>query len=176
MSDQSADPPASHETLDEIDAAVDEIPDGEIAARLNALLAHVAGLRVSDADHTAPSEDAVLVRWKAEHAVELENLIETLEATRRELRIVQSEVIAARARRDDLNRAANLADLRLVQARRQLAETTPDTAAFLDAVSTRSREVLENAHNTAQKIVNDAHAQADGILGRARFRAEFVNR
>jgi hypothetical protein len=155
------------ETVDEIDAAVDAIADDEIGERLNGLLAQLVGGPTRDEEDTRLTQASLLAKQRDDRAIELESLLEALHAANRELRAVQSQVIAAKARRDELNRAANLAQARLVQARRQLAEAAPGTVAYLDAVSTRSQEILDVAHRAAQDIIRSATARANVIRGRS---------
>lgn len=132
------------DTVDEIDAFVDAMPDERVTSRLHDVLAEVFVVRLGRLDQpdlTGMAED-------------LEDLTAELRLARLQLHSVREAVRVLRESRDGvIRRIAALVDL----------ERDTDTLRVRAAV-------LREAREEADRIVDEARAEADYILANARAR------
>jgi len=151
------------DTVEDIDAAVDAVTDDEVTDRLHRLLsdsvlAHLADLDPSRRHAQIPPAGPGVV-----DAADVDHVAGLLQATQQQLKIAQDALDGAESMRNELLFEAACAKIRLLGLERAAKAATVAADAYLDTVLDRSREILDEAHANAQRIVADAKAEADRI-------------
>jgi hypothetical protein len=147
------------ETVEEIDAEVDALTDGHVAERLRQVLRRAVAAGASENSVPAGVDPA-----------EADDLKATLRAMKLDLKAVEAALGNAKSRRDDALRHLAYAETRVANAPWHAAETVGAEDPYIATVLAMCQEILGDAHATADRILAEAKAEAEGIARTAENR------
>lgn len=162
------------ETLDDIDAEIDAVPDEEVKRRLQDVLAQVLHDRLLELDAAGSAGlPLVLAGTDAEELMEVQA---RLRAAKRELRSVEAQLVNARETRDEmLGRAAAMHHY-LARTRWNLTESDPGDDPYITQILQLGQKILDEARAEARNVQKSADEYAESMMLRLAWRTSLASK
>ncbi|XVV10846.1 hypothetical protein ACQP2X_39310 [Actinoplanes sp. CA-131856] len=162
-------PPSQRwESLDDIDADIEAIPDLEIDRRLHDVMTRAMRDRLSELD-VAPSK-ALLGVLAGTNLQELHEAKQRLQDIREQIRHAEAELQQATARRTEMLAAANALYQRLARTRSNIIHADPGDDGYITEILRLGQEILDQAKADAKMVREKADSYATASKNRADWR------